>query len=179
MPTRILLKTTIGSIENDWNVARFSLLTEHLRSLKDSSGSLLYEVVARDRAENASGDDVDLADLVGGAYGQLWLIGADETVPSPRATSSTSPASDDPEAERCSAAITRTSGPVSREQVLSVPHSIFTRPTRIPMSRAGVRTTSRHPLSAETVPESAAFARRQIVSLADRHSDRRDVDLCV
>jgi hypothetical protein len=79
MPTRILLKTTIGSIENDWNVARFSLLAEHLRSLKDSSGSPLYEVVARDRAENASGDDVDLADLVGGAYGQLWLIGADET----------------------------------------------------------------------------------------------------
>jgi hypothetical protein len=79
MPRRILLKTTIGAIENDWNVGRFSLLVEHLRSLKDSSGSPLYEVVARNRTENAAGDDVDLAELVGGAYDQLWLIGADET----------------------------------------------------------------------------------------------------
>jgi len=79
MATRILLKTTIGAIENDWNVGRFSLLAEHLRSLRDSSGSTLYEVVARNRAENVAGDDVDLAELAGGAYDQLWLIGTDVT----------------------------------------------------------------------------------------------------
>ena len=79
MATRILLKTTIGSLENDWNVGRFSLLAQHLRSLRDLSGSPLYEVVARDRGENAAGDDVDLAELAGGAYDQLWLIGTDVT----------------------------------------------------------------------------------------------------
>jgi hypothetical protein len=79
MPTRILLKTTIAAIENDWNIGRFSLLAEHLRSLRDASGSLLYEVVARNRAENAAGDDVDLDELAGGAYDQLWLIGTDVT----------------------------------------------------------------------------------------------------
>jgi hypothetical protein len=79
MPTRILLKTTIGAIENDWNIGRFSLLAEHLRSLKDPSGSPLYEVFARNRAQNAAGDDVDLEELAGGAYDQLWLIGTDVT----------------------------------------------------------------------------------------------------
>ena len=79
MATRILLKTTIGAIENDWNVRRFSLLAEHLRSLTDPSGSPLYEMVARNRAENAAGDDVDLAELAEGAYDQLWLIATDVT----------------------------------------------------------------------------------------------------
>jgi hypothetical protein len=79
MPTRILLKTTIGAIENDWNVGRFSLLAEHLGSLKDPSGSPLYRVVARNRVQNAVGDDSDLAELASGAYEQLWLIGADVT----------------------------------------------------------------------------------------------------
>ena len=79
MATRILLKPTIGAIENDWCVARFSLLAEHLRSLNDPSGSPLYEVMARNRAENAAGDDIDLAELADGAYDQLWLIGTDVT----------------------------------------------------------------------------------------------------
>src|SRR5215469_16387787 len=79
MPTRILLKTTISAIENDWNIGRFSLLAEHLRSVRDASGDPLYEVVARDRVENADHDDVDLVELAGGAYDQLWLIGTDVT----------------------------------------------------------------------------------------------------
>src|SRR5690242_5012658 len=79
MATRILLKTTIGGVENDWNVGRFSLLAEHLRSLRDLSGNPLYEVTARDRAQDAEGDDVDLAELARGAYEQLWLIGTDVT----------------------------------------------------------------------------------------------------
>jgi hypothetical protein len=79
MPTRILVKTTIGPVADDWHVGRFSLLTEHLRSLKDSAGGALYDVVARDRSENQKGDDTDLVQLANGAYDQLWLIGADET----------------------------------------------------------------------------------------------------
>ena len=79
MPTRILVKTTIGPVADDWNVGRFSLLTAHLRSLKDSSGRALFGVVARDRSENQQGDDTDLVQLANGAYDQLWLIGADET----------------------------------------------------------------------------------------------------
>lgn len=38
MPNRILVKTTIGQVADDWHVGRFSLLTDHLRSLKDASG---------------------------------------------------------------------------------------------------------------------------------------------
>jgi len=79
MPTRILVKTTIGPVADDWNVGRFSLLTAHLRSLKDSSGRALFGVVARDRSENQLADDTDLVQLANGAYDQLWLIGADET----------------------------------------------------------------------------------------------------
>src|ERR1700731_5350694 len=79
MPTRILVKTTIGPVADDWHVGRFSLLTDHLRSLKDSAGGALYDVVARDRSENQNGDDTDLVQLASGAYGQLWLNGADET----------------------------------------------------------------------------------------------------
>lgn len=79
MPTRILVKTTIGPVADDWHVGRFSLLTGLLRSLKDSSGGVLYEVVARDRSENHNGDDSDLLQLANGAYDQLWLIGTDVT----------------------------------------------------------------------------------------------------
>jgi hypothetical protein len=79
MSTRILLKTTIGTVEDDWNVGRFSLLANHLRSLEGPSGRLAYDVVARDRSADASGDDVDLTQLAHGAYDQLWLIAADQT----------------------------------------------------------------------------------------------------
>lgn len=79
MATRILVKTTIGPVADDWHVGRFSLLTNHLRLLKDSSGSVLYQVDARDRIENEKSDDGDLAQLAKGVYDQLWLIGADET----------------------------------------------------------------------------------------------------
>src|SRR5690242_21228308 len=39
------------------NVDRFSLLREHLRSLKDDEGAPLCEVTARNRETNARGDD--------------------------------------------------------------------------------------------------------------------------
>jgi hypothetical protein len=77
MAIPILLKTTIGAVADDWNVGRFSLLTAHLRGLRDTRGELRYEVCARDRVESAAGDDRDLAQAAAGAYAQLWLIAAD------------------------------------------------------------------------------------------------------
>src|SRR5882757_9296803 len=70
MPTRILVKTTIGPVMDDWHVGRFSLLTDHLRSLRDSSGGVLYDVAARDRSVNQEGEDTDLVQLAHGAHEQ-------------------------------------------------------------------------------------------------------------
>ena len=47
-PTKILLQTTITFTEDDWHIGRFSLLGEHLASLKDENGDAHYEVTARD-----------------------------------------------------------------------------------------------------------------------------------
>ena len=79
MQTRILLKTTIGPVADDWNIGRFSLLAEHLRGLTDPAGASLYHVVARDRIEHSQGHDTDLEEAARGAYGQLWLIAVDAT----------------------------------------------------------------------------------------------------
>jgi len=77
MAIPILLKTTIGAVADDWNVGRFSLLAAHLRTLRDARAEFRYEVFARDRVENASGDDRDLALAATGAFAQVWLIAAD------------------------------------------------------------------------------------------------------
>ena len=77
MTKPILLKTTIGAVADDWNVGRFSLLAAHLSSLEDVGGAGRYEVFARDRVEDAAGDDLDLAQAARGAYEQLWLVATD------------------------------------------------------------------------------------------------------
>jgi hypothetical protein len=44
---RILLKTAIRPVDDDWNIGRFSLLASHLcalSALNDASGSALYSV---------------------------------------------------------------------------------------------------------------------------------------
>jgi hypothetical protein len=64
-------------VADDWNVARFSLLAQHLRTLRSSDGKDRYEVIAHDRVESQSGDDVDLEQAARGTYGQLWLIAVD------------------------------------------------------------------------------------------------------
>jgi len=78
-PQRLLVKTTIGPVEDDWHVGRFSLLTDHLASLRGEDGQPLYAVTARDRAEDAAGDDVDLAAFAAGDFDQLWLFAVDVT----------------------------------------------------------------------------------------------------
>jgi hypothetical protein len=79
MASRLLLKTTIGTIEDDWNISRFSLLQRHLASVTDAAGNTLYAVTAKDRIETQSGDDADIEQLARGAYDQLWLFAVDVT----------------------------------------------------------------------------------------------------
>ncbi len=76
-PVRILLQTTIPTIEDDWNISRFSLLREHLSSLTDEQGGALYEVVGRDRVMNKEGDDELLSKLDQTDFDELWLFAVD------------------------------------------------------------------------------------------------------
>jgi hypothetical protein len=76
-PLRILLQTTIPTTEDDWSIARFSLLTQHLMSLKNDGGSPLCEVVARDRESDANGDDSVLSTLAQSDFDELWLFAVD------------------------------------------------------------------------------------------------------
>jgi hypothetical protein len=69
---RILLKTTIAPDPDDWQIARFSLLEAEL----ESAG---HSVTARDRTEDAAGNDPDLAALADGRWDQLWLFAVDVT----------------------------------------------------------------------------------------------------
>lgn len=73
-PLHILLQTTIPFAEDDWNIDRFSLLADHLASIKDESGARLYEVTTRNRETNAQGDDVVLSELHSSHFDQLWLF---------------------------------------------------------------------------------------------------------
>ena len=77
MPIRILLQTTIPNVEDDWNIDRFSLLRDHLRSLKDKAGNPLCEVTARNRETNSNGDDEVLSRLDSTAFDELWLFAVD------------------------------------------------------------------------------------------------------
>lgn len=76
-PIRILLQTTIPTIEDDWSIWRFSLLQQHLASLTDENGNLLFEVTARDRATDAEGNDPILSTLGTSNFDELWLFALD------------------------------------------------------------------------------------------------------
>jgi hypothetical protein len=77
MTTKILLQTTIGFTEDDWHIGRFSLLTSHLRSLKNADGSPLYDVSDRNRETDATGNDPLLSTLDESGFDQLWLFAVD------------------------------------------------------------------------------------------------------
>lgn len=77
MPIRILLQTTIPPTEDDWNIDRFRLMREHLSSLKNEDGSQLCKVTARNRAQNAAGDDPILSRLDNADLDELWLLAVD------------------------------------------------------------------------------------------------------
>lgn len=76
-PVQILLQTTIPAIEDDWNVDRFSLLREHLSSIKDEQGRPRYQVTARNREEDAAGNDPVLSTLDSSNFDELWLFAVD------------------------------------------------------------------------------------------------------
>lgn len=76
-PVKILLQTTIPSIEDDWNINRFSLLRDHLSSLRDDQGHPLYDVTARNREADEDGNDTLLSALNTTNFDQLWLFAVD------------------------------------------------------------------------------------------------------
>lgn len=74
---KILLQTTIPYTADDWHIGRFSLLTEHLRSLLDEDGRPLYDVTTRNREADAGGIDPVMSALDESDYDQLWLFALD------------------------------------------------------------------------------------------------------
>ena len=76
-PIKILLQTTIPAVEDDWNVDRFSLLREHLSSIKDEQGHARYEVTARNREVDSAGNDPLLSRLDETDFEELWLFAVD------------------------------------------------------------------------------------------------------
>ena len=76
-PIRILLQTTIPTTEDDWSIARFSLMHQYLASLQDEAGNPLCEVVARDRTSDEHGNDPILSTLGDSTFDQLWLFAVD------------------------------------------------------------------------------------------------------
>ncbi|OKH33461.1 hypothetical protein NIES2119_23070 [[Phormidium ambiguum] IAM M-71] len=76
-PIKILLQTTIPTTEDDWSIARFSLLKDYLASVKDEAGNNLFQVTARDRESDAQGNDPVLSNLGNSDFDELWLFAVD------------------------------------------------------------------------------------------------------
>ena len=75
-PTKILLQTTIPTVEDDWSIARFSRLRACLAGLRDRAGAPLFEVTARDRGRVDAPDPI-LSNLDNLAVDSLWLFAVD------------------------------------------------------------------------------------------------------
>lgn len=76
-PVHILLQTTIPYTEDDWSIERFSLLRDHLASIRDEVGNSIYKVTARNRETNAEGNDLVLSVLDTTDFDELWLFAVD------------------------------------------------------------------------------------------------------
>src|ERR1041384_8459865 len=76
-PIHILLHTTIPNVEDDWNIDRFSLLREHLASIKNGDDPPVYKVTVRNREVNAEGNDTVLSVLDTTDVDELWLFAVD------------------------------------------------------------------------------------------------------
>lgn len=76
-PIHILVQTTIPSTEDDWCIDRFSLLRDHLASIRDNNGKPIYEVTTRNRETNTEGNDVLLSVLDRTDFDELWLFAVD------------------------------------------------------------------------------------------------------
>jgi hypothetical protein len=73
----ILLQTTIPPTEDDWSIERFSMLHDHLASIRDENGNPLYRVTARNRETNPDGNDVILSVLDTTDFDQVWIFAVD------------------------------------------------------------------------------------------------------
>jgi hypothetical protein len=76
-PIRILLQTTIPPEEDNWSIERFSLLKNHLASIKDEQGHAVFKVTARNRESDGLGDDPVLSLLNALNFDELWLFAVD------------------------------------------------------------------------------------------------------
>ena len=76
-PVKILLQTTIPFAEDDWNIGRFSLLRKHLSSLENTDRTPLYDVLARNRETDESGNDPFIQALPDSDIDELWLFAVD------------------------------------------------------------------------------------------------------
>jgi hypothetical protein len=74
--TKILMQTTISTVEDDWAIARFSRLQACLAGLRDLSGAPLFEVTARDR-DRVDAPDPILSNLHNLEFDSLWLFAVD------------------------------------------------------------------------------------------------------
>jgi len=74
---QILLQTTIPPLSDNWSIARFSRLTELLRTHRDSDGRVTFNVVARDRERLGQPDSI-LSRLDETGFDELWLFAVDE-----------------------------------------------------------------------------------------------------
>lgn len=75
-PIRVLLQTTIPTIEDDWHIGRFSMLRDTLAGLCDANAVPLVKVTARDR-DTATGPDPILSTIDTSDYDELWLFAVD------------------------------------------------------------------------------------------------------
>ncbi len=71
-----ILQTTIPPIGDNWSVARFSRLTELLRTHRDYDGRVTFNVVARDREPLGQPDSI-LSRLDETGFDELWLFAVD------------------------------------------------------------------------------------------------------
>jgi hypothetical protein len=74
---KILLQTTIPASSDDLSIDIFSLLREHLVSLKDESGGRLCSVIGRNREVKNDGNDAVLSVLDTTDFDELWLFAVD------------------------------------------------------------------------------------------------------
>jgi hypothetical protein len=77
-PIKVLLQTTIPTVDDDWNINRFSLLRDFLTSSVDENGVTTFDVTARDRETNETGDDKVLSRLDETDFEELWLFAVDQ-----------------------------------------------------------------------------------------------------
>jgi hypothetical protein len=74
---RVLIQTTIAYAADDWHVARFSLLADHLSTARGLNGHR-FDVTARNlERRSGSGADPILSSLGALGYDELWLFAVD------------------------------------------------------------------------------------------------------